>query len=303
MARAAKPVEAAHPVVADGPKPFDARAADALCEIAAREFDAIGGIVADLARLVDITAANSPRSDVSLLELRRATGKLGDVAAIACRQLSEQLLLLSNRSPGEVALRAINIYNRLPSEYSYLFANIRSLYDYIEKCISDEEPTDQTTFAARLSWLAEFAQVNPEALVAERMRALFPELSGTQPIESTAADALVPTAEQLEREGNRYSDAYARDPSITIIDHLKSAVWWPTIERGALTRPILLHADKGAYAALTKWLRKDGNVLADALGREIPNKSQVVRASLTPEVIREARRIARLGERDTGRAR
>ncbi len=119
----------------------------------------------------------------------------------------------------------------------------------------------------------------------------------------------MPTTEELEREGKLYSQAYtaarAEHRKYDIIAHLL-ATWVPWIETGELTRPELLARDNSAYFALARWLQKPDHDLKTALGgnRDIPTRSETAQASLTPEGIREARRISsllrRAAKRDLG---
>jgi hypothetical protein len=86
----------------------------------------------------------------------------------------------------------------------------------------------------------------------------------------------LPNKGELEASGNLYAQVIKRNPSVNIIAHLRSPVWWPWVERGQLTRPELLHRDLSAYKALSKWTKKPGNNLSDALGgHDIPSISEV----------------------------
>lgn len=122
----------------------------------------------------------------------------------------------------------------------------------------------------------------------------------------------LPTAEEIEREGWRYSDlnapgragrpkaAEARSANeAPIIKHLQS-YWMPWIESGQLSRPTLRNLDRSAYDALSTWVNRSGNDLKAALGHDIPTRSVIARATLTPESIREARRIVKLSRPRTG---
>lgn len=162
--------------------------------------------------------------------------------------------------------------------------------------------------------LIQFARQHPEAPVRDALDAFLPEVAVLD-AESAALDASqdalpMPTAAEIAAQGKRYSNQHrpgrprgsrkddladpANDP---IIRHLRE-VWWPWIVSGQLTRPELLARDPSAYTALGRWLAKEGNSLVDALGYDIPSRSQAARANVTPEAIREAKRLVAIDQRD-----
>ena len=90
------------------------------------------------------------------------------------------------------------------------------------------------------------------------------------------AGAPLPNKEDLAAAGNLYSQVLERNPSHNIIAHLRSPVWWQWIERDELTRPDLFHRDLSAYRALSKWVKKPGNDLQEALGgHDVPSKPKI----------------------------
>ena len=121
----------------------------------------------------------------------------------------------------------------------------------------------------------------------------------------------MPTAAEIIAQGKRYStqgrpgrppgsnrENFADPANDPIIRHLK-AVWMPWIVSGELTRPELLARDPTAYSALGRWLAKEGNNLIDVLeGYDIPSRSQSARSNLTPQTVREAKRIVSIYQRD-----
>ena len=172
---------------------------------------------------------------------------------------------------------------------------------------SPYSPLDFSSVNERLKSLDRFVEANPGMPVSELVKQLFPEIlekSSPSPVVAAvvhgeqvgaAGSRPLPDGEDLRNRGLLYSQVFRSRPETDIIQHLRSNVWWDFISTGRLTRPELLKRDPSAYHALYRWASKPGHNLVAALdGHDIPTRSQVVRANLTPEAIREARRVSSL---------
>lgn len=173
---------------------------------------------------------------------------------------------------------------------------------------TDSLPTAEREFDAtiplieyRSRYQEQFGQSVDDAVVI-----LMTEFEIAEPFESDFRGAITSCAQNFRLQSARAAlpPAPERDymPGEGILNYLRSPhgfAKWIAAGEGVLTRPVIRELAPKGYVALANWLRS--NELPDDL--PIPTKSEALDAEIAnPVSVREARRIARRGDRRPPRA-